>query len=207
MNVSNAIEVNSGGVLGGKGSTGAITVNSGGTISPGASPGILTSTGLTLAGGSTLEWQVWDATGAEGIGYDQLVVNGALTLTGTSKINLKIVSLPTSDAASFGNAVNFNAMGMNHDAKILSFVIARYTTFDLGSYASINDAFQIDLSQFRYTEGVASNAGLWSLSYGEGVVTLTAVPEPSTYGLGLGALALAAVAIRRRRKAKANPEA
>ena len=49
------------------------------------------------------------------------------------------------------------------------------------------------------------DAGLWSLDYNvaNGSITLTAVPEPSTYGLGIAALALAAVAIRRRRKTPA----
>jgi MYXO-CTERM domain-containing protein len=32
------------------------------------------------------------------------------------------------------------------------------------------------------------------------MMTLTAVPEPSTYGFAMGALALAAAAVRRRRK-------
>jgi autotransporter-associated beta strand protein len=35
---------------------------------------------------------------------------------------------------------------------------------------------------------------------GNQLITVTAVPEPSTYGFGLGALALAAVAIRRRKR-------
>ena len=69
---------------------------------------------------------------------------------------------------------------------------------------NISDVFTFDLSQFTYSDGSASNAGLWSIDYNAGIVTLTAVPEPSTYGFGLGALALAAAAIRRRRKQKAT---
>ena len=66
----------------------------------------------------------------------------------------------------------------------------------------INDVFQFDLSQFTYSDGSFSNAGLWSINWdsGSGLITVTAVPEPSTYGLGLGALALAAAAIRRRKQ-------
>jgi MYXO-CTERM domain-containing protein len=62
--------------------------------------------------------------------------------------------------------------------------------------------FAFDVSDFRYTDGSSSNAGLWSINWdiGTGAITLTAVPEPSTYGIGLGALALAAAALRRRKK-------
>ena len=70
--------------------------------------------------------------------------------------------------------------------------------------ANISDLFTFDTSQFTYTGGTASAASLWAIDFdtSSGAITLTAVPEPSTYGLGLGALALAAAAIRRRRQTK-----
>jgi hypothetical protein len=40
-----------------------------------------------------------------------------------------------------------------------------------------------------------------------GNMTLTAVPEPSTYGLAIGALALAIAAIRRRRQLEIKKKA
>ncbi|MFM9148093.1 MAG: PEP-CTERM sorting domain-containing protein, partial [Verrucomicrobiota bacterium] len=87
---------------------------------------------------------------------------------------------------------------------IRSFTFGTYGEILLPTGVSnINDIFTIDVSQFLYSEGTASNAGLWSLSYDSGTngsLTLTAVPEPSTYGFALGALALAAAAVRRRRK-------
>ena len=90
---------------------------------------------------------------------------------------------------------------------------ANFGTFDFGTYdhngttgysGNISDLFTFETSQFTYTGGTASDAGLWTINFNDttGAITLTAVPEPSTYGFGLGALALAAAAIRRRRQTK-----
>jgi len=71
----------------------------------------------------------------------------------------------------------------------------------LNSGQNISDVFEFDLTEFTYSDGSASNAGLWSIAWdGGSAITLTAVPEPSTYGFALGALALAAAAIRRRKR-------
>jgi len=74
----------------------------------------------------------------------------------------------------------------------------------LNSGENISDVFRFDVTDFRYSNGSLSNAGLWSIDWNQtsGAITLTAVPEPSTYGFAMGALALAAAAIRRRRKTK-----
>ena len=73
-----------------------------------------------------------------------------------------------------------------------------------GAQTNISDYFSVDVSEFKYSDGSASAAGLWSISFdnANSAIMLTAVPEPSTYGFGLGALALAAAAIRRRRQVK-----
>ena len=105
-------------------------------------------------------------------------------------------------ATTFGSAVNLD----------LPTAPANFGTFDFGTYdpigtgysGNISDVFTFDTSQFAYTGGTASDAGLWMINFNDttGAITLTAVPEPSTYGFGLGALALAAAAIRRRRQTK-----
>jgi hypothetical protein len=167
----------------------------------------MTAASMTIAGNTTFLWEVQDAQAGPGVGgYDKMVISGSLDLTGASAINkitLKINSL-TADGVTIGPALNFGV------SSIRTFEFASVQTGSsgvlLGSGLNISDVFQFDLSQFTYTGGATSNAGLWSIDWnqGTGAITLTAVPEPSTYGFGLGALALAAAAIRRRkRQAKA----
>lgn len=76
--------VASGATLGGSGSISSnVTVNSGGTLSPGSSPGTLTINGdLTMASGSTLAVEINGATA--GTGYDQVIVNGTVDVSGAS---------------------------------------------------------------------------------------------------------------------------
>jgi len=61
----------------------------------------------------------------------------------------------------------------------------------------------LDFSEFRYTDGTLANAADWQVTADLSSLTLSNIPEPSTYGLGLGALALALVALRHRKQAKA----
>jgi autotransporter-associated beta strand protein len=205
------VTLSSGTRLGGSGTLGAVTSASGSTIAPGNSPGIMNTSSMTLVGNTTFLWEVQDAQAGPGVGgYDKTVISGSLDLTGASasnKIILKINSL-ASDGVTIGNATNFGPP--NGVASIRTFEFASVQTGSsgvlLGGGLNISDVFQFDLSQFTYSDGSASNAGLWSIDWNQtsGAITLTAVPEPSTYGFAMGALALAAAAIRRRkRQAKA----
>jgi MYXO-CTERM domain-containing protein len=179
-----------------------ITVNSGGSLGVGSTLGYFAATSLTLNGGAQIEFKIWDVNQAAGTGYDTLDL-GTMDLSGASssnRIKIKLISMNT--ATTFGSAVNLD----------LPTAPANFGTFDFGNYASatgvgsgnISDLFTFDTSQFTYTGGTASDAGLWMINFNtvDGSITLTAVPEPSTYGFGLGALALAAAAIRRRRQIK-----
>jgi fibronectin-binding autotransporter adhesin len=76
--------VASGATLGGTGSIGSnVTVNSGGTLSPGNSAGTLTVNGnLIMAAGSTLAVEIDGATA--GTGYDQVIVNGTVDVSGAT---------------------------------------------------------------------------------------------------------------------------
>ena len=208
--VANAVTVNSGGAVGGAGTVATLTIGAGAKLSPGNSPGTLTAGNAALLGGSIFEWQVQDVNNVAK--YDHFDVTGTLDLSGASSANrivFKVVSLlGAGDGTTLGNPLNFDApFGSSPAAqRIKTFNLGTVGSVNLGANANINDVFQFDVSQFTYSDGSASNAGLWSIAWDAGnhLITVTAVPEPSTYGFGLGALALAAAAIRRRkRQAKA----
>ena len=197
----------SGGQLVASAAVGNVTVGSGATIGRGPTLGAFTATGMTLAGGSRLEFKIWDInTQSAGVGYDQYAF-GNLDLSGASvnnKITIKLISMST--ASTLGAAGNLSLL--QGAAGIQNFSFGSFNTAGLNlganNSANISDLFTFDTSQFTYTGGTASAASLWAIDFNtnSGAITLTAVPEPSTYGLGLGALALAAAAIRRRRQTK-----
>jgi MYXO-CTERM domain-containing protein len=156
-----------------------------------------------LGAGSIIVWEVYDATGVAGVGYDRLVIDGTLDLTGASasnKITLKVTSLNTLDTN--GRPLNFD--NANSATPGRTFQFGRANQLALNSGENISSVFAFDLSQFTYSDGSSSNPNLWSIDWNAGTqaITLTAVPEPSTYGLGLGAMALALAAVRRRRQKK-----
>ena len=178
-----------------------IVLSGSGTLSTGATIGNFAVTTMTLNSGNRIEFKIWDLNQTAGVGYDKIDF-GALDLTGVTSANrvtIKLISMAS--ASALGDAVNLE----------LPTSRANFGTFDFGTYdfnnsnlgsGNVSDLFTFDASEFTYTGGTASDAGLWSIDFNAGAITLTAVPEPSTYGFGLGALALAAAAIRRRRQTK-----
>ena len=199
-NVSLAIDSK----LGGTGTVGDITAASGSTISPGNSPGTLSTGTIAMPGGSIFEWQVQDATDPVA-GYDTLAISGNLDLRGASasnKVIFKVQSLlGTGNGTTLGDPLNFDPPAGASSIRVFNFATVGGNVLTTGGL-QISDVFQFDVSQFTYSDGSLSNAGLWSINWDSAnhLVTVTAVPEPSTYGFGLGALALAAAAIRRRKR-------
>jgi autotransporter-associated beta strand protein len=196
--LANKINVTTGGTLAGNGegtNTGdGVTIEDGGILSPdGDNLGTLSFSKLTLNGGSKVKWQLQDAAGAAGTGYDTLVV-ATLNLSNAISTQKKIMVVVTS----FGSLLNFDK------TKVNQFEFANITT-DLASGVNVTDLFSIDASQFEIDNNLTNDHLVWSMQYAadrDMMYVTTMIPEPSTYGLGLSALALAAVAVRRRKKKK-----
>lgn len=205
--IANPVTVNSGGRVSGNGQLDLITVNSSGVIAAATSPTQLNAATLTtnntatLAGGSIIEWKLNDAAGLAGIGYDTFNFSTGLDLSGASAANKIVVRIISFNSP--GDATAGNPLAMNKGS-LKTFAFASASSVTKPTFGTnIADLFTYDVSQFRYTDGTSSDAGLWAMSFDQNTTTMTltaAVPEPSTYGLGLGALLLAAAAIRRRRR-------
>lgn len=193
-----AVAVNSTGTLGGTGTVnGAVTVNSGGTLSPGNSPGLQTLGSLVLNDGGNYNWQMLDADGAAGTGYDSYTLTGALdlsNLTGVTDFNINLWSLSSIGPDVNGNALNFN------NAVNKSWTIVATNSVITGFDASY---FTVNVGAINGTGGFTNGLGFGAFTVELGdsntdlLLTYT-VPEPSTWVLlALGFTAI--VALRRRR--------
>ncbi len=200
---SSAVTVESGGTLGGSGSLGLVTIEQGGTISPGNSPGTLTLTnGLDWNAGGHYNWQIFDATGIAGTGWDLIdITGGSWDINGLSSdnpFNINLWSLSATNPDSSGLAINFNAAQTN-SWKILA------ATSISGTFNT--NLFTINTGAFNGTAGFSGSSGLFSLALDENndlflnyAPGAQAVPEPGTWAAAALLAGLAGY-LRRRRAA------
>jgi fibronectin-binding autotransporter adhesin len=147
---SSPVTVNSGGTLGGNGSTGAVTVNSGGQIAPGNSIGTVTVSSLTLKPGSITTIELSPSAS------DRINVAGAAALDGTltlspaagaySPASYRLIQAGsisgtfaniTGQVAGFTNTVQYSATAVDLILATGSGSgTAPVTTFLFGSYAN-----------------------------------------------------------------------
>jgi len=98
-----------GGTIGGTGRIGVdLVISAGNTLSPGASPGTLSQTGnQTWAAGGNYNWQIFDATGTAGTGWDLMNITGTLEIASGFNVNLWSLSAISPGDVN-GNAINFD---------------------------------------------------------------------------------------------------
>jgi hypothetical protein len=190
---STAVTV-SGGTLGGSGSiAGSVTVDNGGTLAPGNSIAVFTQgDDATFLSGSTFAYEV-DSSAALGTAADLLVVNGDLDIASGSLltfVDLNNTPQPFVQDTTIFALINYSG---NWNGGLFTYgtnELADGERFSVGS-----QVWEIDYNR-------TSSAGLdnYTTSYVSGsFVTVTAVPEPSTYVMLAIAGGIAAVAARRRR--------
>lgn len=120
---NSAVTVAAAGTLSGSGAIGgAVVVN--GTLSVGSSIGELTTGPLTLNGGGTNLWEIANATGAAGTGWDHLVVNGDLTVAATtdSKFTVKVAG----DIANFDEDTEYSWAMASPSGTVSGFDAAKF---------------------------------------------------------------------------------
>lgn len=102
----------SGQTLGGSGTVaGKITISAGSTLSPGNSPGTINLGATAWNGGGNINWQIQNAAGVAGTGYDTVNIAGVLDLSGISSANKFNINLwSQSDLLDTnGDAINFSS--------------------------------------------------------------------------------------------------
>ncbi len=108
---SSGVVVQSGAQIGGSGSISSLTLNAGGILSPGNSPGTLHVTGNAVwNGGAVYDWQLHNATGSAGSGWDLLDIAGSLSLIGldATQLELNLSTLSSINPDVSGPPLNYN---------------------------------------------------------------------------------------------------
>jgi len=184
---SGAVTVN-GGTLGGAGSfTGDVTVNAGGTLAPGSSIESLGAGGITLTGGTFAFELNTTASTADLLYASDATV--ALTLT-TGVPTLTITDLGSNAVLSDGTKftlISYTAAGGWNNGIFSGY--ANGSEFTLGS-----NTWQINYADTSAGSNFNSDAVL----FGDRFVTITVVPEPSTWALLACSLTVVMVLRRRR---------
>jgi len=190
-----AVNVETGGSLGGAGTVGAVTLNSGSLLKPGNSPGNLTAASSVWNAGASYEWQITSLTGTAGTDWDLFTVTGGLDLSALSSSATFNLSLDATGAlAGFSDTSEYTWTF----AKAAG--ITGLSSTDAGT--DISSLFNIVASNFNGGTGPATGfkVVVGETSAGYTSLNLMTVPEPSAsslMGLGLGALMIVR-AFRRR---------
>lgn len=192
--MSGRMNVNYGGTAKGAGVFGTVNVTEGGKFSPGNSPGLATVNGFVLGAGGSYQFEMNDADGAPGAGYDFVNNLGELFVeagtTPATQFHIELVTLNFSNAA--GLALNFDASQVRDITLVHS---------ALGISGFNPNMIVIDSAAFLNP----TNGGSFSVvAQGNDLVlhfSPSAVPEPGVPGLLLAGLACMGWLLRSRKPA------
>ena len=178
--------------------SGGVAIGSGVAVSPGSPTansyvGNLSFNSLTLGGGGIGTFDVENASGAAGVGYDTLSVSGTVGITATSGTPFAINLESINPGTGLPGAATFN--------------MSQSYTWTLVSAASITgfSASDFTLNTTAFTNGFGGGSLSLTSNGTDIFLNFTPVPEPSTWALIAGGTALVAIASLRRRAAKARP--
>lgn len=190
VTLSNPLSFLTGSVLSGNGTFGSnITVDSNVVLSPGSSPGTLSfSSGLTLAPGGSLVFEVQTAGGSAGTGYDLLSISGAplnITATSGSPFVVRLTSLNGSGAAGlvadFSSSTNYSWIIATSSSGITGFAANKFT---------------LDVTDFLNASGPYFS---FAQSGNNLLLNYTPVPEPSTWVLMVMGMTAFGLLLRKQR--------
>ena len=178
----------------GSGTYGSLSVYTGGAYHPGNSPGVATVNGtLTLGPGGISDFELADATGGAGVGWDETVVSGAdgfldVTAgnTSNSRFTIDIISGTVEQeelAANFDDAQSYQWLMFTTSQGV--------TDFDPSDFTLNDAAFLNSLGGGSFA--IAQQGNNVVLNF-----TPQPVPEPSTWAMMAAGL-VSTLLIRRRR--------
>lgn len=178
LSASTVVEVQNGGILGGRGSVGTVKVASGAAIAPGNSIGVLHAGNTFFEGGGRYVFELNSGgTGTAGVNWDQYAIIGSLVLQNLSALNPFIIELNTLDGGGSAGLLAAWDADVNHVwSSIITTTTGYYDAFD-PSYFQVNTAGF--LNNINGTFSVVQNGNALDLRY-------TVIPEPGTYGLVAG---------------------
>ena len=146
-------------------------------------------TGLTLASGGTWQWELGNASGVAGTGWDELLVTGTLTITSTPGAPFYLTISPVDIESPYTGPRVFN------NSQSYSWTIASASGGITGF-----DPNAISLDSSRFASLLGTGQFFLTQTGNDLFLNFSPVPEPSTYALmGLG-LSVVLVGLRRRKR-------
>lgn len=160
------VNVEDGGLFFGTCSFESLTVGDGGILSPGNSPGTMSGVDAIFEGGGTFLFEVSDALGMAGTGWDLLNLAGRLSITATT-LNPFIVDIRSIALSNFNDQLSYRWTFLHAAGGI--------------------DGFNSDNIELLTANFVATNSGRFSIQQDGNDLFVSfqpaAVPEPSSWAL------------------------